>query len=126
MRSHAGIYAEAELVAPGRDARSGTGQGIVSTRRSTPCASRTATGGAAGRVARLVLRWQPSLLFRQVGLRITLFEACSTFTHVTACMLAESPKATLFTEDFGCFVASTTAPIATGWSDSCRAPILSR
>jgi hypothetical protein len=32
-------------------------------------------------------------------------------------MLAESPDATLCTEGFGHFVASMTAPIATGWSD---------
>ena len=30
-------------------------------------------------------------LISQVGFRITLFEACSAFTHVTACMIAESP-----------------------------------
>ena len=28
----------------------------------------------------------------EVGLRVSIFEACSTFTHVTACMLAKSPK----------------------------------
>ncbi len=38
-----------------------------------------------------------------------------------ACQLAESPKATLYIEGFSRFVTSTTAPIATGWSDSCRA-----
>ena len=32
-----------------------------------------------------------------------------------------SPKATPYTEGFSRFVTSTTAPIATGWSDSCRA-----
>ena len=45
------------------------------------------------------------------------FEACSAFTHVTACMLAESPKAILFIEGFDGFVTSSAAPIATGWSD---------
>lgn len=30
---------------------------------------------------------------------------------------------TLYTEGFGRFVTSTTAPIATGWSDSCRVGI---
>jgi hypothetical protein len=68
-------------------------------------------------------RWQPSLNDRQVGTRITCFEACSAFTHVTACTLAESPKATLYTEGFGDFVASATASVATGWSESCRAGI---
>ena len=36
-------------------------------------------------------RQRPSPKFRRVGSRITLFEACSAFTHVTACILAESP-----------------------------------
>jgi len=37
MRSHADSDAEAKAVAPSRAARSGTGMGIVCTRRSTPC-----------------------------------------------------------------------------------------
>ena len=45
------------------------------------------------------------------------FEACSAFTHVTACMLAKSPTATLYTEGFSGFVTSTAAPIATGWNE---------
>ena len=53
-------------------------------------------------------------------LRIIVFEACSAFTRVRACMLAESPKVTLYIEGFSRFVTSTTAPIATGWSESCR------
>ena len=57
----------------------------------------------------------------RVGFRITLFEACSAFTHVTACILAKSPSVTLYTEGFSRFVTSTTAPIATGWSESYRA-----
>jgi len=36
-------------------------------------------------------------------------------------MLAKSPMATLYIEDFVEFVASLNAPIASGWSDSCRA-----
>jgi hypothetical protein len=35
-------------------------------------------------------------------------------------MLARSPKVILYTEGFGRFVSSTTAPIATGWSESYR------
>ena len=35
---------------------------------------------------------RPSPLFRRVGSHITLFEACSAFTRVTACLLAESPS----------------------------------
>jgi hypothetical protein len=53
-------------------------------------------------------------------LRITLFEAFSAFTLVTACMLVKSPIATLYTEGFGDFITSITAPIASGRSDSCR------
>jgi hypothetical protein len=34
----------------------------------------------------------------RVGFRITLFEACSAFTHVTACILAKSPSVTLYTK----------------------------
>jgi len=36
-------------------------------------------------------------------------------------MLAWPPFATLSIEDFDCYVTSAAAPIATGWSDSCRA-----
>jgi hypothetical protein len=54
---------------------------------------------------------------RRVGSCIVPFEACSAFTHVTACLLAESPKATLFSEYFNDFVTSAVAPIATGWND---------
>jgi hypothetical protein len=62
-------------------------------------------------------RFQPSPYLRWVGSRIICFEACSAFTRVTACLLARSPKVTLYTGDSGGFVASTAAPIATGWSD---------
>jgi len=51
------------------------------------------------------------------------FEACSAFTRVTACLLAESPKATLSIGGFGSIVTSTAAPIATGWSESYRVGI---
>jgi len=57
----------------------------------------------------------------KVGFRISIFEACSAFTRITAYMLAGSPKATLTIGGFGCFVTSTTGPTATGWSDSCQA-----
>jgi hypothetical protein len=46
-----------------------------------------------------------------------VFEACSAFTHVTACMLAESPARPFYTGGFSVFVTSTTAPIATGWNE---------
>ncbi len=57
----------------------------------------------------------------KVGFRVSIFEACSAFTHVSAYMLAGSPKATVTIGGFGCFVTSTAAPTATGWSDSCQA-----
>src|SRR4030081_2738894 len=56
---------------------------------------------------------------RRVGLRIVLFEACSAFTRVTACTLALSPIRDTLTEGFSHFVASMTAPVASGWS-GCR------
>jgi hypothetical protein len=71
-------------------------------------------------LARLHQHLRPSLFISQVGFRITLFEACSAFTHVTACMIAESPIVIPFTRGFSGFIASTAAPIATGRSDSCR------
>ena len=62
-------------------------------------------------------RLRPSPDYSWVGSCITCFEACSAFTRVTTCRLAESPYATLFTGGFSGFVASTAAPIATGWSE---------
>ena len=50
------------------------------------------------------------------GFRITLFEAYSAFTHITACTFAESLTGPLYIEGFSRFATSTTAPIATGWS----------
>src|SRR4030095_10510070 len=55
----------------------------------------------------------------RVGLRIVLFEDCSAFTRVTACTLALSPIRDTLIEGFSHFVASMTAPIASGWS-GCR------
>ena len=45
------------------------------------------------------------------------FEACSAFTHVSARMLAGSPKAIRCIRGSGEFVTSFVSPIATGWSD---------
>lgn len=58
---------------------------------------------------------------RRVGVRIQYFEACSAFTHVTACTLAEFLYRTLYTRGFSRFIASTTALIATGRSERSRA-----
>ncbi len=61
---------------------------------------------------------RPSPLFKRVGSYITLFEACSTFTQIPACVLAESPKATLYIEVLSMVKSFfSIAPIATGWSD---------
>src|SRR5207244_8350570 len=48
-------------------------------------------GGSTGCFAHLI-RMTSAFPESQTGrLRIALFEACSAFTHVTACMLAKSP-----------------------------------
>ena len=52
----------------------------------------------------------------RVGRRIVLFEACSAFTHVTACTLALSPMRDTPSEGFSNFVTSIAAPAASGWS----------
>src|ERR1017187_7390356 len=62
-------------------------------------------------------RRRPSPHYSWVSSCITSFEACSAFIRVTTCRLAESPYATLYTGGSDGFVASTAAPIATGWSD---------
>src|SRR5471030_301289 len=55
----------------------------------------------------------------RVGLRIVRFDDCSAFTHVAACTLARSPIRDPLSEGFSHFVASMTAPVASGWS-GCR------
>ena len=62
-------------------------------------------------------RQRPSPSECKVGVHIGRFEACSTFTCVTACRLAASPKRHICLEGSDGFVTSTAAPIATGWSD---------
>ena len=74
-------------------------------------------------VARTSPQQRPSPNSGWVGFRITRFEACSAFTHVTACLLADHPKAAFSIEGFDDFVTSIAAPIATGWNDSCRAGV---
>src|SRR4051795_10762416 len=53
----------------------------------------------------------------RVGLHIVLFEACSAFTRVAACTLARLPVRSPHSEGFSHFVASMTAPAASGWSE---------
>ena len=72
--------------------------------------------GPLGAVAHLARRQRPSRYDNPVGPRTTLFEACSAFTHVPACVLARPPKVAL-SKGFDSFVTSTTASAATGWSD---------
>ncbi len=43
-----------------------------------------------------------------------LFEACSAFTRVPACMFARSPKGDLYAEYFNAFVTSCAALVASG------------
>ena len=80
--------------------------------------------GGAGRCARRSLpgRYQPSPFLSRVGLRVARFEACSAFTCVAARMVAEPPLAA---RCIGVLrsksLPPSTAPFATGWSDSCRA-----
>jgi hypothetical protein len=87
---------------PGRPSLTLADRRLVGTphhRRGFPCFTglpmhaccRHYPGGIVGCICRsLHQRWQPSLYSRQVGFRIALFEACSAFTLITACTLAES------------------------------------
>ena len=51
----------------------------------------TPAGPLGARVAVFFQRRRPSPADHRVGSRIAVFEACSAFTHVTACILAGSP-----------------------------------
>jgi hypothetical protein len=64
--------------------------------------------------------WQPSPYKRRVGFRIWLFEACSAFIAHYNPHTRGVTFLTLSIEGSGRFVTSTTAPIATGWNESCR------
>ena len=67
-------------------------------------------------------RWQPSPISRRVGFRIKRFEACSTFTCIAARMVAEPPLAARCIGVLQTMsLPPSSAPTATGWSDSCRA-----
>src|SRR6476646_6547964 len=78
-------------------------------------------GAASERIASLISSRRISLPRKgcRVDLRIVLFEACSAFTRVAACILALSPIRDTLIEGFSHFVTSMTAPIASDWSD-CR------
>jgi hypothetical protein len=60
----------------------------------SPCTHAIATtpAGPVERRRSLLDQRRPSPSVRQVGSRIARFEVCSAFTHVMACMLADSLK----------------------------------
>ena len=67
-------------------------------------------------------KYQPSPFPWRVGFRITRFEACSAFTHVAARMVAKPPLAARYIGVLQTMsLPPSSAPTATGWSDSCRA-----
>jgi hypothetical protein len=78
-------------------------------------------GAASGHITSLISSRRSSLPRKgcRVGLRIVLFEACSVFTRVAACILALPPIRDTLIEGFSHFVTSMTAPIASDWS-GCR------
>ena len=75
---------------------------------------------AGALVARFPAGRRPSPNDRRVGFRINRFEACSVFTRVPACMVAEPPKAALFSRVLQSMsLPPRTALAATSRSDSC-------
>jgi hypothetical protein len=60
---------------------------------------------------------RPSLHKNKVGDHISLFEACSTFTRVTACLLAESPSDPFISKAPTDLLPPRVASIASGRSD---------
>ena len=67
----------------------------------------------------LVLSHQrrPSRLHGGLAPALIVSRPAQRSLHVTACMLAKSPKVTLYTRGSDGFVSSTAAPIASGWSE---------
>ena len=66
--------------------------------------------------------YQPSPLSGRVGFRITRFEAYTAFTGVAARMVAKPPLAARCAGVLQTMsLPPSSAPTATGWSDSCRA-----
>ena len=63
-------------------------------------------------------RWQPSPFSRRVGFRVALFEACSTFT-ARSLNRPWRPFSIAVLQSVS--LLPRTAPITSGWSDSCRA-----
>src|SRR5258705_3346576 len=66
-------------------------------------------------IARFPQRRRPSLVSHQLGIHITLFEACSAFTHIMACALADRLFSDLLHRRLRPWQLPTTnAPVATG------------
>ena len=66
--------------------------------------------------------WQPSPFSRRVGFRNARFGACSAFTKVAARIVAKPPLAARCVGVLQTIsLPLSSAPTATGWSDSCRA-----
>ena len=64
---------------------------------------------------------------RRIDPRVARFEAGSTFTRITAHMVVKQPRAARCTEVLQPEpLPPSTAPMATGWSDSCRAGLETR
>ena len=86
---------------------------------------RESWGSEVGAEQQLASRPVPACsVIRRIGPRVARFEACSTFTRVAAHMVAKPPKAARCTGVLQSkSLPPSTAPIATGWSDSCRAGI---
>ena len=62
-------------------------------------------------------RLRPSPNRRRVGPCITLFEACSAFTHVTACMLTESPMRPSTPKASAASLPPLLLRLLTGWNE---------
>ena len=80
--------------------------------------------GGNGRCSRRSLpgRWQPSPCSRRVGFRIRRFEACAAFTSLRpACSLNRPRRPFVVGVLQPMSLPPSSAPTATGWSDSCRA-----
>jgi hypothetical protein len=92
--------------------------------RSSSCthAVTTAPADSLGARSRSLPQKVAAFPMSEVGrLRISSFEACSMFTHITAYVLAESPKVTLLHQRASPNrVSFSIAPTATGWSESCQ------
>ena len=89
---------------------------------SMRAAATTPVEPAGARVARFPRGWQPSPNGRRVGFHIGCFEACSAFTCVAARMVARPPKAARYIAVLQTMsLPPSSAPTASGWSDSCRA-----